>query len=170
MLILWLSKVLMNTFIDRFTMQTWVYIVSWNFFTSLVFLILKNFENNENMEKLKIICIIGTTFFSRFLINFWKFWKSCYNVRDVMDSALAAIYSAIYEPTTTWCNMKFICLTRHLWSWLHSQYWYFIWEWRFHSITAAMGFLLRDKITAGYPIKMKSHIFSLRMELPFRFI
>ena len=38
---------------------------------------------------------------------------------------------------------------------LHSQYCYFIWEWRFHSITAAMGFPLRDKITGGYPIKMK---------------
>ncbi len=71
---------------------------------------------------------------------------------------------------------------------VHSQYWYFIWEWRFHSRTAAMGFPFRDKITGGYPIKMKftfsvrvdfkytfqtrskSHIFSLRMELPFRFI
>ena len=38
---------------------------------------------------------------------------------------------------------------------IHSQYWYFIWEWRFHSRTAAMGFPLRDKITDGYPIKMK---------------
>ncbi len=102
------------------------------------------------------------------------------------------------------------------WVSLHSQYWYSIWEWRFHSKTAAMGFPLRDKITGGYPIKMKftffvrvdfqffhnfvpdkngntilikkplqlswcrientfqtrskSHIFSLRMELPFRFI
>ncbi len=36
----------------------------------------------------------------------------------------------------------------------HSQYWYFILEWRFHSITAAMGFPLRDKITGGYPIKI----------------
>ncbi len=46
-----------------------------------------------------------------------------------------------------------------------------------------MGFPLRDKITGGYPIIMKfrrmentfqarskSHIFSLRMGLPFRFI
>ena len=38
---------------------------------------------------------------------------------------------------------------------VHSQYWYFIWEWRFHSIIAAMGFPLRDKITGGYPIIMK---------------
>ena len=37
----------------------------------------------------------------------------------------------------------------------HSQYWYFIWEWTFHSITAEMGFPLRDKITGGYPIIMK---------------
>ena len=27
---------------------------------------------------------------------------------------------------------------------LHSQYWYFIWEWRFHSITAAIGFPYRE--------------------------
>ncbi len=33
---------------------------------------------------------------------------------------------------------------------LHSQYWDFIWEWRFHSRTAAMGFPLRDEITDGY--------------------
>ncbi len=34
--------------------------------------------------------------------------------------------------------------------WVHSQYWYSIWEWIYHSITAAMGFPLRDKTTGGY--------------------
>ena len=61
---------------------------------------------------------------------------------------------------------------------LHSQYWNFIWEWRIHSRTAAMGFPLRDEIMGGYPRRIentfqtrsKSHIFSFRMELPFRFI
>ncbi len=38
---------------------------------------------------------------------------------------------------------------------VHSQYWYFIWELRYHSITAAMDFPLRDKITDGYPIIKK---------------
>ena len=49
----------------------------------------------------------------------------------------------------------------------HSQYWYFIWEWRFHSIIAAMGFPLRDKITGGYPIKMKFTFF-VRVDFQFQ--
>ena len=49
---------------------------------------------------------------------------------------------------------------------VHSQYGYFIWEWRFHSITAAMGFPLREKIKDGYPIIMK-FIFSVRMDFQF---
>ncbi len=47
---------------------------------------------------------------------------------------------------------------------MHSQYWYFIWEWRFHSINAAMGFPLRDKITDGYPIIMNT--FQARSKSP----
>ena len=74
-----------------------------------------------------------------------------------------------------------ICIQRNILQWLHSphalsqwewistesenfrkplliknerQYWYYIWEWRFHSITAAMDFPLRGKITGGYPIKI----------------
>ncbi len=51
---------------------------------------------------------------------------------------------------------------------LHSQYWYFIREWKFHSITAAMGFQLRDKILCGYPIIMKFTFF-VRMDFQLNF-
>ncbi len=56
--------------------------------------------------------------------------------------------SPINETYITKPNIKLLRM-------LHSRYWYFIWEWRFHSITAATGFPLRDKITGGYPIIMK---------------
>ncbi len=49
--------------------------------------------------------------------------------------------------------IAFICITEPMLP--HSQYWYFIWEWRFHSITSVMRFPLQDKIMGGYPIKMK---------------
>ncbi len=49
---------------------------------------------------------------------------------------------------------------------IHSQYWYFIWEWKFHSITAAMGFPSRDKITGGYPIIMKFTFFQGQIYSP----
>ncbi len=49
----------------------------------------------------------------------------------------------------------------------HSQYWNFIWEWRFHSRTAAMDFPLRDKIMGGYPIKMK---FTFPVRMAFQFL
>ncbi len=64
-------------------------------------------------------------------------------------------------PTYSWATERswIIFLHKmilvHLTRVVHSQYWYFIWEWRFHSITAAMGFPFRDKITGGYPIIMK---------------
>ena len=35
----------------------------------------------------------------------------------------------------------------------HSQYWYFIWEWRFHSIIAAMAYPLQGKITGDIQSK-----------------
>ena len=55
---------------------------------------------------------------------------------------------------------------------LHSQYWYFIWEWRIHSVTAAMGFPLQDKIMGGYPIIMKFTYFvrvNFQFSFPFTF-
>ncbi len=67
---------------------------------------------------------------------------------------------AFWQNNITNLNSWNLCVTPH------SQYWYFIWEWRFHSITAAMGFPLRDRITGGYPIIMK-FTFSVRVDFTF---
>ncbi len=57
------------------------------------------------------------------------------------------------------------------WYWLHSQYGYFIWKWKFHSEVAARGFPFSDRIWCNaFQTRSKLDLFSLRMEMPFRFI